>query len=138
MALTLARVLEGANVEGKLRSDCFDVTLDNSYVGGGMVILAATVGFRVLLGARVIGGNAAAGAYNWWWDTANSKLMAFYPTGGATASPAAVADPKVTTGASTASAVDATTPNITPGKGKELLGTTDASTLRVRVQFFGN
>ena len=114
-------------------------------------------------------GNAAAGALTCHFDTVNDKLMLHYPTGGAAASPAALADPVQGTatvdnhaaaqtvtarlaGANTLTTwLDATglsdTPalahtvsapgNGVPGRGKELLAATDASTITVRVTATG-
>jgi hypothetical protein len=63
----------------------------------------------------------------WKYDRTNNKLRAYFPTGGATASPASgTAVPQVTSGASTASAVNATTPALTPGVAKELASASTA------------
>ena len=138
MALTLAKVDGSEDVWGKHRRVVYDVTLDSSYPAGGEAITAAEVGLRVIEGARFIGFNAAASLMLLAWDPTNGKVIVNYPTGGATAAPAALADPISTTGASTASAVDATQPNITPGRGKEVLATTDLSTLVTRMEFIGD
>lgn len=106
---------------------------DASYPSGGETLNASDFMMKVIKGVEIVGKNAAAGRMMFSYDTANKKLMCFYPTGGATAAPGALADPISTTGAATASAVDATQPNITPGRGKEVLATTDLSSLSVEL-----
>lgn len=136
MALTFLKTSDGDDVWGRHRSWIGDVTFDASYPAGGEAVTAADFLMGSLMGVYVLGGNAAAAVYLMHFDTANDKLMLAYPTGGATAAPAAVADPVavVTTGA-LATADPAA--EITPGRGKELLAATDASTLTFRVLAIG-
>lgn len=116
------------------RIGVLDVTLSSSYPTGGESITPADFGLNDIIVVIPQGSSGLLFEY----DYANQKLLAKYPTGGATASPAALAAPTVTTGASTASAVNATTPAITPGQGKEVLNTTDLSTITVRLVAFGS
>lgn len=134
---TFNKVADSDNVEGRLRSVIYDVVLDNSYPAGGEAVTAANVGLRRILGARHLGGNAASAMYLWSWDTANSKIICGYPTGSTIAAPAAVGDPIVAAGAVAVTGVNADG-RFTAGRGKELANTTDASTLTVRFQFFGD
>tara|TARA_B100000949_G_scaffold81226_1_gene72617 strand:- start:11043 stop:11459 length:417 start_codon:yes stop_codon:yes gene_type:complete len=137
MSLTLTKTPAGDDVWGRHRVWVGDVKFDSSYPAGGEAVAAGDFTMGSLMGVQVLGGNAAAAAYMMHFDSANSKLMLTYPTGGATTAPAAVADPIVTTGSATASVVDATTPNITPGRGKELRAATDASTITFRILAVG-
>lgn len=95
---------------------------------GGIALEAASFGMKVLRGLYVIAANPVAARLMAAYDPAAKGLRVFYPTGGATAAPAALGDPISTTGAATASAVDATQPNITPGRGKEVLDATNLTT----------
>lgn len=116
------------------RIGILDVVLDNSYTTGGYAITPADFGLNDIIVVIPQG----VGGLLFEYDYANQKLLAKYPTGGATASPAALAAPTVTTGASTASAVNATTPALTPGQGKEVANATDLSTLTVRLVALGS
>lgn len=136
MAVTLARVAGSLNVEGKLRSECWDVTFDTSYVSGGMSISAANIGANQIFGARHIGGNAAAGVLLYAWDTTNNKLLALFPTGGG--STTSLADPTATIPAGatpvlSSSAQPANT--LASGQAKEVGATADLHTITVRLQF---
>ena len=100
----------------------------SDYASGGYAVGGTQLGLSKIHAAFVNPANAVAGRLiaNWIPGTSPAgKIQVCYPTGGATASPAALADPISTTGASTASAVDATQPNITPGRGKEVADATD-------------
>lgn len=142
MALAFTEIPDSQDVMGKTRVKFYDVTLETSYVGGGTTITPANVGLRTIFGARIIGGNTTAKSLQYYLDTTTTpgsvKLLCLFPTGGATTSPTALADPKSTTGASTASAVNATTPDITPGQGKEVAATADLHAGVVRIEFIGN
>lgn len=70
-----------------------DVTGDASYPAGGYAIDPVLLGMSKIEGCMCLGGNAAGGTVLPHWDIANAKLMAIYPTGGAAASPAALAAP---------------------------------------------
>ena len=161
MSLTLAKIRE--TVLGNERAIAWDVTFDSSYVAGGMAVSAANVGLSQIVGARFLGGNAAAAKYLWQWDVDNSKIIASYPTGGDQTSPSALADAAVAAPAAGTFAVTTTpdsgstpmtgsaakpalagvisgalaAPAMTPGRGKELQAATDASSLKVRFEFFG-
>jgi hypothetical protein len=129
---TLANVAD--TIHGNMRVAFRDVTFSNSYATGGESITPAQVGVNKIF--QVLPDQGVSGLlFN--YDYVNSKLKATYPTGGATASPAALAAPQVTTGASTASAVNATTPALTPGQGKEVAAATDLSSVVVRTRFIG-
>jgi len=137
MSVTLTKVADSDNVVGRFRSVMYDMAFDNSYPAGGEAITPANVGLSKILGVTVKGGNAAHPKLIYGWDTTNNKLLAFFPTGGATAAPTSLANPIVTTGSATASAVDAVTPNITPGQGVEVGATADLSSITLRVEFIG-
>jgi hypothetical protein len=146
MALTITRVPDGNDVWGRTKIEYRDLTLDDAYAAStGYVINAQDVGLRQVFGAAVVGGNQAAGKLSFIFDFNASagdlrtavRLRAFFPTGGATSAPSALANPIVTSGASTASAVDATTPNITPGVAKEVADGGDLGTIVLRVRFEG-
>ena len=95
MALTLTHLPEFQfSIGGQLTFVVFDVTFDSSYPAGGEAVDAdKDLGFGAIAGMQVIGSNAVAAALMLAWDTVNGKLMVHYPTGGAAASPAALADP---------------------------------------------
>lgn len=116
---------------GSKKAALVDVTGDASYPAGGYAPDPVLFGMSKVQGAYVIGGNAAAGTVILHWDTVNSKLMIVYPTGGATASPAALAAPALTAGG----AVDNNA--ITPGQGKQIAASTDVTSLTWRVVFIG-
>jgi hypothetical protein len=139
MALTFTKAADGENVPGNLRTVRGDLAFDNSYPTGGEALTAAMFGLGKLVTVNIIGVKgtiANSGGLNFRWDPVNSKIMAFYPTGGA-ATPATLIAPKSATGASTASAVDATTPTIVAGLGLEVGNTTDLSTVTLTVEAVG-
>jgi hypothetical protein len=109
---------------GRLRFSVIDFTFDASYPTGGEAFNETVLqgsGLRKVLGAVQMGGNSAAGAYIFHFDTANEKLMAFYPSGGA--APAALAAPAITVPAgATPVTSDAAQPDLveTAGRGTEL------------------
>lgn len=109
-------------VMGNKRMHVGILHLSTTYAAGGDSYTPSMFGMSSLEALIVPGGSLVFQD-----DHANSKIKAFYPTGGATAAPAAIANPIVTTGGATASAVDAVTPNITPGQGKEAAVNTDLS-----------
>lgn len=112
-----------------------DLTGDNSYPTGGYPVTAADFGLTDIIHVAIQQGRVGL---IFEYDYVNQKVIFRYPTGGATASPAALAVPAVTTGASTASAVNATTPALTPGQAKELLATTDVTTVSIRLVAWGS
>lgn len=137
MTVTLVKNFEAGNL-GKLRAAVFDVTFDASYPTNGELFDHTVIPgkyFKAVAGCMHIGGNAAAAAYMYQWNTATRKLQIFYPSGGDQASPAALADPVYTLVAG--GAADNDTIQATPGRGKELANATDASTLSVRLLVFG-
>lgn len=138
MAITQTIVPNSEDVlGGKLRTISVDVTGDAAgYLSGGYLITKRGP-LSTITGGMVVSSNAAGARLLAHFNVATKKLIVLYPTGGATAAPAALADPISTTGASTASAVDATTPNITPGRGKEVLNATNLTTCTWRVMLFG-
>ncbi len=137
MALTITKVADTEQSLGRLKMVVVDITFDSSYPAGGEAISASEAFMRRIIGVKPVGGNAAAGALGCHWDTTNNKLMLFYPTGGATASPAAIGDPKAVANTAGADTITADPVPITPGQGKELLATTDASSITVRCLVFG-
>lgn len=92
---TLTRVLGlGPRREGGYTRMIVDWTGSASYPAGGYTLDPKPLaGANKVLGVVKLGGNAAAARYLIHWDTANEKMMIIYPTGGAAASPAALADP---------------------------------------------
>ena len=134
---TITRVPNSENVYGKHRSIMVDVVGPSTYAANGIPIAATYLGGKVILAATVNAINAPASRLLAYYDPVVGALRVSYPTGGATASPGALADPISTSGAATASAVDAVTPNITPGRGKEVAANTDLSTCSWRVKLEG-
>lgn len=116
------------------RIGVLDLLCDNSYPTGGYPVTAADFGLNDVIVVIPQG----AGGLLFEYDYANKKLLVKYPTGGATASPAALAAPTVTSGASSATAVNATTPALTPGQGKEVANATDLSSITVRLVALGS
>ena len=117
MAVTITKVSDGESVFGNKRV----VTVDLSaitYAANGVPIAAADVGLGTIQGAWILGGSATAALLGWWWDTTNLKLMATFPTGGASAPGTLIAPVTATSsvtgactaGIATATAVDATRP----------------------------
>lgn len=131
MAATIVLDKDTLDSWGKARVAIATITGDAAgylTASGGIALDAGAFGMKVLRGLYVIGANPVAARLMAAFDPAAVGLRVFYPTGGATAAPAALADPISTTGAATASAVDATQPNITPGRGKEVLDATNLTT----------
>lgn len=137
MAIALTKVADSEVVSGNRRSVNFTFAGDASYPAGGYAITPANIGLSKITDVQVVGVGAVGARFLVQWDRVNGKLMFLYPTGGATVAPGAIADPISTTGGASATAVDAVTPNITPGRGKELLATTNATTITGELQFSG-
>lgn len=142
MSVAITRVPNGEDVWGMHYVKYVDIALDSSYPAvAGYVINATDVGLKGILGAQVVGGNKASGKLNYLVDllgtgiAGQSKtsmaLRAFFPTGGANAAPATLANPTLSTGAGS------TDNNITPGVAKEVLNTADLSTIIVRFAVVG-
>jgi hypothetical protein len=112
------------------------ITFDTSYPTNGEVLTALNLGFSTSVEVLVA---APAGGLIFEYDKTNSKLKAFYPTGGG-ATPAALAAPAVTvpTGA-TAVESSAAQPNLveTAGIAKEVGDTTDLATIVTTFVAFG-
>ncbi len=144
------------------------LTLDNNYPAGGYALTPALFGLVAFAAMRtgvsglifpsVLSGYGAGGfALEFDVDLITGNLRAYYPTGGATASPAALTDPVggvpgvgtlavTTTPAAGATAMTSTAaqpamagvisgalagPALTPGRGKEVAAATDLSTFSV-------
>lgn len=123
---------DGRYVQGSRFVRKGTINLGSSYNTGGMAVTAANFEFPGTIAELDLG---PTGGLIFEWDKTNGKVKAYYPTGGATASPAATGDPKVSTGASTASAVNATSPALTPGLGKEVAASTDLSASTFTTRF---
>lgn len=144
MAVTVALITTPAP-SGNLREVVADVTMDSSYASAGEPITPSAFGLSAI--HYVAASSAVDGSGNFLlfgWDATNSKLRAFYPSGGGAASPAAVAQPVSSvvpdTGSTTMTgsvAKPVLTATKTPGAGKEVLATTDLSGFVVRVRVVG-
>lgn len=123
---------------GRMRGAVYDVTFSSSYTTGGEVFTSDDVGMVSVVGMQQIGGNSAAASLLYEYDTANSKILVLYPSGGGAASPAALADPAITSGAvAVTSAAANGAADLTPGRGKEVAAATNLSTITVRCLFLG-
>lgn len=139
MALSYSIVQTGLQLDlGKLKGRMYDVTFDNSYTSGGMVVTPHDCGLLFVVGMQEVGGNSASSALLFNFNTTNNSIMVMYPSGGGAASPAALADPAITAGAVavTSNAANGAS-DLTPGRGKEVAAATDLSTITVRVIFYG-
>ncbi|KKK50096.1 hypothetical protein LCGC14_3128430 [marine sediment metagenome] len=131
MALTVA--IKRNEIFGARRVVFADVTFDASYPTGGELGLEALLnmgGFDFLLAAPNKG-------LMFEYDFTNKKLMAFYPTGGATAAPTTLAAPKGVASAAGADTITIDPVPITPGQAKEVGSTADLSTVVTRVMAIG-
>jgi len=77
MAITRVLVPDSEDIVGKHRVVSQDITLDTSYPNDGYSITAASLGWSVIDGMVIIGGNEASGGYQMLWDNVNYKLLAF-------------------------------------------------------------
>jgi len=152
MAVTITKVADGEWSIGNKIGVIVDLSAI-TYVSSGVPIAAGDVGLGKILGAQILGGSATAALLNWFWDSTNLKLMAFFPTGGAS-TPGTLIAPVLTAssvtgnctaGGQTASSVDVTTPTITgtavaqalvAGVSKES-GAIALTNCTVRVMFIG-
>ena len=134
---TIAIDKDTFDVWGKHTHVTVDFTFDASYPAGGEALAARDFMMTTIKEVMVVGGNAAAGRLLFHYDTTNKKLMCLYPTGGVTASPAALADPFAVASAVGADTITIDPIAITPGRGKEVVDTTDLSTITVRLQVIG-
>lgn len=129
---------------GKLRAAFWDVTFDASYPAGGELLGPSQFPgryYKAIAGVQLVGQDAEAAALLISWNQETQKLQVFYPTGGENASPAALADPNAGVDAGgvavTSTAANGQIVTQTPGRGKEVLATTDLSTVKVRLLVFG-
>lgn len=138
MAATITKVRNGEDVWGKTRVQFVDFTGDTSYPTGGYTISPAAVGMKAIIGADIVGANAAGGNIQASWNNSTGKLMLSYPSGGGATSPAALSDPAIASGATAVTSAAANgSSDLVPGRGKELAAATNVSTLTFRLQFFG-
>ncbi len=77
MGLTQTRVLDGFDTWGVHGVTIRKFTGDSSYPTGGYALTGSNFGFgqKPLEGVQVLGGNAAAAAYRFFWDYVNKKLV---------------------------------------------------------------
>lgn len=75
MALALTEKERSRTVLGNKRFVVFDIAWDSSYPTGGESLSAADVGMTEIENVAVSGG---AGGYFFDYDTANSKMLAYY------------------------------------------------------------
>jgi len=141
MALTI--VNKQQSVFGNMRIGVYTINFDASYPIGGEALTAGALGMNEILFMDIHPNNLASAEYlyGYVYSTGSTGLLTIhYPTGGA--APATVGDPAfvVASGATTMTGSAATLAAITEGagRGEELLDTTDASTLTIRVLAVGN
>lgn len=123
---------------GRIKCIAVDVTGDAaSYTSGGIPI-SNQGGIKKIVGALVLGGNAAGARLAPQYITSTQKLMICYPSGGGAASPAALGDPSITVGAVAVTSNAANGANdLTPGRGKEVLNATNLTTCTWRLLLIG-
>jgi len=112
------------------------ITFDSSYPTGGESLSKSDLGFSSSVETFVASPN---GGLVFEYDFTNSKLEAFYPSGGS-ATPASLAAPAVTVpSGATAVTSSAAQPNLveTAGVAKEVGNTTDLSTITTYFIAFG-
>ncbi len=131
MALTFTKQKEG--VAGDLRYWSGTILFDSSYPTGGEAITAANFGFGSTI--YILSMNPNGGVVPE-FDKTNSKIKAYYPTGGATTAPSTLAAPLVTAGSTTVTSTSATGV-LTPGIGKDVGSTADLSTITFQVFALG-
>jgi hypothetical protein len=135
MAITVS-ISKTDSVGRYLKVKTGTVTFDSSYPTGGESLSATDLGFSTKVETFVASPN---GGLIFEYDFTNSKLAAFYPSGGA-ATPAALAAPAVTVPAgATAVTSSAAQPNLTETAGiaAEVGSTTDLSTIVTNFVAFG-
>jgi len=94
MALTVTNVKK--SVFGDQRVVIADVLMDNSYLTGGELLPAATLGLKTVNFAVAVQKNATTSIRVFQYDIANGKLLAFQQTDPAAAGGAAIPFPEVT------------------------------------------
>ncbi len=78
MAITLVTVPDSEDRWGKRAIFVAEATLDNPYPAGGYYIAPAQYGFKLGLGAGVLGVNTAGLGYDFKWDISTSSLLVYY------------------------------------------------------------
>lgn len=138
MALTFTKDKEG--VAGDLRYWSGTVTFDSSYPTGGEAILASDFGFGSTIYVLDLGSDSGL---VFKFDRTNSKILAYYPTGGASApttlgAPTAAATlPSGSTTVLSTSANPTPTVTLTAGVAKEVGNTANLATVVVQVFVLG-
>ena len=135
MALTLTRKF-GPMSLGPMRAVLYEATFDSSYPDNGESLTPANVGLKEFVFVGIDPVDETSGALLFNFDYTNNKVIAYYPTGGATASPTALAAPLLTAGTTAVTGSAATGP-ITPGIAKEVGDTANLSSVIVRVFALG-
>ena len=77
MAATITKLPDSEDRWGKRAIIATTITLDNPYTAGGYYIDPALMGFKVAMGAVVMGVNTAGSAYSYVWNAQTNKLMVF-------------------------------------------------------------
>lgn len=103
MSITLTPVKPAQDIWGRTRVNVFDLLLDDDYPTGGYTINAQDVGLKTFIGAELIGGDGDQLPLQFGFNLLASagdlqtslKLLAYFPTGGATA-PTTLSAPTVT------------------------------------------
>lgn len=134
MALTLVKQKEG--VAGDLRYWAGTITFDSSYNTGGEAIAAADFGFGQVIYVLELGRNVGI---MFEWDKTNGKIMAVFPTGGATAATSVTAPTStLSSGNSAISAPGVTALNVlVAGAGKEVGSTANLATVVIQAFAMG-
>lgn len=135
MALTV-NITKTDTVGRYLKVKTGSITFDSSYPTNGEALTAANLEFSTDVEFIQV---SPAGGLVFEYDYSDSKIKAFYPTGGS-ATPASLAAPAVTfPSGSTAVESDAAQPNLveTAGIAKEVGNTTDLSTVTAYFVAFG-
>lgn len=132
MALSVSLAGDWLESTGSRRAVSGKITFDAAYATGGEALTPANIGLGVI---DRIEFNQAIGGLVFRYDYAAQKLMAFYPSGGASA-PAALADPIAAAGAVAVTSSAATAP-LVAGRGKEVANATDLSSIVVEFRAYG-
>jgi len=112
------------------------ITFDSSYATNGEVLLSTDIGFSTTVSFLQA---APSGGLIFEYDHTNSKIKAFYPSGGSVAPATAIAPattvPAGATGVTSTGVQPALV--VTAGIGKEVANTTDLSTIVCKFVAFG-
>lgn len=138
MGLTFTKQKEG--VAGDLRYWSGTITFDSGYLTSGELVAASNFGWSSIYSID-LGMN---GGLVFEWNKTSGTIMAFFPTGGATAA-ASVTAPVATTTIPSAGGVTVTSASANPtltsvlvaGIGKEVASADDLSTIVVQVFAWG-